>query len=464
MLNINNNNNNHHLNVNNIKNFLNQTLLHFACENQDYHLCKLLLENGADCLIEDNYRQTPFIFAAKRNYLSILELFVTFVSSDLTDTNRWKQVRKTAYYACCAGNYKIVQHLFKSFGLVTEKLIEGSNLDLEHVDIKPNFSELNPLHVSCYKSNFDIVNFLLINLSDKSLTQEFLNSPFNEYRDSTSLEEAFKGFLMFDLNTSYETNGLRRDSKTEREEKILSYKNLINLLIENGAKFSNNFISNNGLVKLLIQVFSGCRKDLDFVHFLFCCNFLFKFKLNEILSSDGSSVSSLNNQVSCEFSKLQSKLKSSVVSLNRDNHSDGKKFDHLRDMIDEFLFKCYFTCTRVIKDYKALCLNYFIELVLNLHYNGQFFINVDKFSYLKDKNMEIYNFFSEISSKAPTLKLFCSMSIRDSIKNYGIGKVNSLNIPNVLKNEIFSNSLSRICSPQYDYHSYLLCKEIKQIF
>lgn len=198
-----------------MRSFINQSILHYATENNDIYFCELLVTRGrADCLSEDNYRQTPFILAAKRNYLCLLKLFVndikcnkcvqttktTTTTSDV-DNNGYvsKQVRLATYYACYSGNYEVVRYLFESFGLRTENLIQlsrdyfeiGSLLVGERRLLK--FSELNPLHVCCYKANFEIVEYLLANLENKANVEIVVNSPINEYRDSTSLEEAFKG-------------------------------------------------------------------------------------------------------------------------------------------------------------------------------------------------------------------------------------------------------------------------------
>lgn len=402
-------------------------------------MCKLLVENGANCLLEDNYRQTPFVLAAKRDYFDILILFVQSIKLNLDLSKSWPQVRKAAYTACCSGNFDILKYIFENFELKLEKFVHQSSEHEDSLIGKQNFSELNPLHVACYKSYFNIVQFLLENLEDKKCIGLIVNSTFNEYRDSTSLEEAFKGFLMFDLNSTFDsTNNLLKATKLEglkqeREIKITNYKNLINLLIESGAKFSNNFIINEGMSKLLAQVFSGARKDLDFVHFLFCCNFLFKYKLNEIFNYNGAKI-------------------------------EEKEFN-LKEMLEDFMAKVYLTCNKVIKDHKAACLNYYVEMVLSLHYTGQLYIRIKQFEYLKERNMEIYRFFEEIASKSFSLKLFCSIAVREAIGNYGIGKVNALNIPTVLKNEIFLNSIYRTSySNRYDYYTYLLCKDFMKNF
>lgn len=196
------------LDVNLIRNFLNQSLLYTATENNDVGLCRLLVESGGDFLGEDNYRQTPFILAAKKNYFGVLRVFVEELkkeeenyNSDSSHVN--KQIRLATYHACYSGNFEIVRFMFERFSLTTEQLIMQTprdDLELEWTSSlgkksKLRLSELNPLHVCCYKANFDIVRFLLSQLEDKSIIQAVVNSPINEYRDSTALEEAFKGSL-----------------------------------------------------------------------------------------------------------------------------------------------------------------------------------------------------------------------------------------------------------------------------
>lgn len=394
------------LNVNGIKNFLNQTLLHFACENNQVELCKLLVEYEADCTQEDNYLQTPLIIAAKRNFFQIIKIF-----SESINENEFKnEILRAAYHACCSGNFQIVEHLFAKFDLCTE--------DLVNVKESSRVSELNPLHVCCNKSYSSIVTFLIMKFRNVASITKYLNLRFNEYRDSTALEEAFKGFVS--LNSTSGTNYL--DKNVQLETKIFDYKNIINFLIENGARFSTNFSVTNGLIKLGSQSFTTSNKDFDFFHFLNCCNYLFKFKIIEIFV--------FNDKYEMEI------------------------------MIDEFIRHSYTICSKVVKDVKPKCFNVFIDLVLSLHHTGQYYIVKDKLHFLKDKNMDILNFLVDTTRKSLTLKHFCVVSIRNSIPNYGIQKINCLNMPNELRKEVFFNCLSRKTHPQFDYYTFLLFKSI----
>lgn len=197
-----------YLDVNLVRNFLNQTILHTATENNDLNLCRLLVENGADYFGEDNYRQTPFILAAKRNFSAILRVFVDDVKrhrDEQIETNVSRQIRLATYHACYSGNFDIVRYLFEKFELTTEVLMHSrDDLELEWTSSlgknKLKFSELNPLHVCCYKAYYDIVEYLLSRLDNRTNVAAIVNSPINEYRDSTSLEEAFKGRLLIKTN------------------------------------------------------------------------------------------------------------------------------------------------------------------------------------------------------------------------------------------------------------------------
>ncbi|RNA11705.1 ankyrin neuronal isoform 4 [Brachionus plicatilis] len=388
--------------VNNVKNFLNQTLVHFACENNQAQLCQLLVDFGADCVQEDNYLQTPLILAAKRNFLDIVEIF----SASLDPDGHKKEIVRAAYYACCAGNCQIVQYLFSRFGLGTEDLVDEKE--------SSRVSELNPLHITCYKSYSDIVVFLLSKFRNEHLIAEYLNSRFNAYRDSTALEETFKGFVC--LQSTFNAK------KMDQEFKIFQYRKIINFLVEKGARFSANFSATNGLVKLGSQSFSSPTKDHDFFHFLNCCNYLFKFKLKDLFV---------------------------FVDLKG-----------LEAMMDEFVCHIYSRCLKVVKDIKSKCLNVFIDLMLNLHHTGQYYVQERKLHFLKEKNEDIFNFLVETTRKNLTLKHFSAVSIRNSISNYGIEKVKCLNVPNELKKEIFFSSLSKKHDPEFDYYTFLLFKAI----
>lgn len=287
---------------------------------------------------------------------------------------------------------------------------------------------------------------------------------------------------MFDLNNDIDlkfSNGLLNSPNkinsleySNRQTKKKNYKKIINLLVENGARFSISFINNNGMCKLLTQVFTGPNKDADFVHFLSCTNYLFKFKLDELFvystrpssslsgSSGASSPSTSISSLSASQESLLLMITQKGMLLSDANDLALSKASDLSNMIDEFLFKVYLLCLRVIKDYKGVCLNYFIDTLVNLHYSQQSKLRANKLGYLKDKNPEIYEHLSELTRTPLTLKSLCSSVIRRSIRFYGIDKVNSLSIPNTLKYEIFFNSSSKGYCISFDYYSYFLYKQL----
>lgn len=430
--------------VNNIRNFLNQSLLHFASENNDLALCSLLVRSGADFLSEDNYRQSPFILAAKRNNLELIKLFSLMIQTD--DLRSLRQICRASYHACCAGHLEIVKYLFETFKINSEYLLdEKSQVDLIE---KASLSELNVLHVVCYKANFETARYLLEKATNK---EKFINSPINEFRESTCLEEAFKGLLALDYGKKVQTNKYGRSvpnasSCVERDMKRAKYESIINLLIENKGKFSKDFVRLNGLSKILLQVFSGPNKDLDFVHFLDCCKFLFVYKLNEIfVLNDYQSENCFNELTDEEL--LNRKRLLHLTSTKPDGATDPalklkpeSELD-LERAIDEFLFKVYLISMRVLKDYKQICLSKYVQIILNLHYSGQVNMNMSKFLYIKERNNDVYEQIQDALKKPHSLKNSCLVSIRNGIKCFGINKINELQIPTALKHELFLNQM-----------------------
>jgi ankyrin repeat protein len=350
--------------VNNIRNFLNQSLLHFASENNDLTMCSLLVRSGADFLSEDNYRQSPFTLAAKRNNLELIKLFSSLIRID--DSYSLKQICRASYHACCSGHLEIVKYLFETFKINSEYLLDDKNQT--NLIEKISLSELNVLHVVCYKANFEIARYLLEKATNK---EKFINSPINEFRESTCLEEAFKGLLALDYGKKIETNRYGRSvqnasASLERDMKRVKYESIINILIENNGKFSKDFIRLNGLSKILLQVFSGPSKDLDFVHFLDCCKFLFVYKLNEIfVLNEYQSENSCNELTDDELNRRRLLLLTNSKGQATDPICKLKPESELdlERAIDEFLFKVYLISMRVLKDYKQICLSKFVQIV-----------------------------------------------------------------------------------------------------
>ena len=88
------------------------------------------------------------------------------------------------------------------------------------------------------------------------------------------------------------------------------------------------------------------------------------------------------------------------------------KANDLANMIDEFMFKVYLLCLRVIKDYKGVCLNYFIDTLVNLHYSQQAKLDMSKLGHVKEKNPDVFEHLSELAH-APFCLLYTSPSPRD---------------------------------------------------
>lgn len=450
--------------VNNIKNFVNQTLLHFASENNNNKLCQYLLQYGADCLIEDNYRQTPFIIAAKLNNLELVDIFMTIVkrnkekANEISGKNLEKQIRNASYHACNFGNLSIVKYLFEKFDLKSEYLLENQSEAEKSAACHDKNFELNVLHIACYKANANIVEFLLANALNK---KSFINRPINDFRCSTALEEALKGFLSYSEkpNTAKDRIQLAAFNK-ERNLKINEFLNIFNILIENDAKFSKNFIQNNGLSKLVSQTFAGPNKDLDFLHFLCCFSHLFRYKLTEIFYYEEKKNASTKRAsfINCD------RIVENDITIDEDlkdcDYYEKKleiccKLFDLEKTLDEFLLKTYLISQKVIKDHKRACLNKYIELLFILHFSGQLKIKISKLSYLKENNLEIYEIIEDCLKKPLSLKWLSTISIRGAIKNLCTKKIKSLQIPDDLKKDLFLESIPIIDIIKNNFCTYL---------
>ncbi len=292
--------------------------------------------------------------------------------------------------------------------------------------------ELNVLHVACYKANIQIAEFLL----DRSLDEQaFINTPINDYRSSTSLEEALKGYLCLQSErTPQPVEVYLNQSRTE-------FHGMINLLIEKNAKFSKNFIQNNGLSKLVSSTFTGSRKDLDFVHLLYVFSYLFKFKLCEIFYHESTSPGSFCNSTNSLAKDTSSDAIDEIEKYsNKCLELSCKMFDMERT-IDEFLLKIYLISQRVIKDYKQYCLKKYVELVFTLHYSGQLKIQVSKLAYLKERNAGTYELIKHNVEKPLSLKWLSVIAIRSSISMLGANRINSLVIPTDLKRNLFLENI-----------------------
>ena len=96
---------------------------------------------------------------------------------------------------------------------------------------------------------------------------------------------------------------------------------------------------------------------------------------------------------------------------------------------------------RVLKDYKYLCLNKYVEIIVNLYKSGQVNMHMNKFIYLKERNNDIYKQIEDALKKPQSLKTLAIISIRNMTNCFGINKINVLTIPSVLKQELFLNQI-----------------------
>jgi hypothetical protein len=445
------------VNINEIKNFLNQSLLHIVSEKNLINHCEVLVKLGANCLLEDNYRQTPLLIASKSNYYELVNIFcnslkfhhISDMYENYEDFNliKLQQIQKSAYYAACSNNIEIVEYLFEKFSLNSEQLqfdsdvevvtlpnqYSDSNDDDDDSKIKLKYeltsgtSELNALHVASYNSFFKIVKYLVEKSTNK---EDYINLSINKFRDSTPLEEAFKGLLTLNFNYEIDINTNRRKyivkkkgvndyeyKKKCKKEAEIEYKKIINYLIENGAKFSQNFLINNEFSRISTQIFYGEFKHVNFIHYLNCIQFIFQYKINELFHFNPSSI----------FDNKNKQISISSIS------------DCLTKMFIELLNRLYLIALKVLKDYKQLCLNMYSNLALNLCNEigyGKIKLNAGNFFYLKERNNEIYNRISIKLSNPSSLQQLAYSKIRNSINNFGINKVDKLNLPNILKKRL----------------------------
>ena len=371
-----------------------------------------------------------------------------------------QQIQKSAYYAACSNNIEIVEYLFENFSLYSEQLQYDSNFEVVTIpnddydgyydecnnnDKKTNpvkinikyeltscTSELNALHVASYNSFFKIVKYLVEKSKNKN---DYINMPINKFRDSTPLEEAFKGLLTLNFNYEMDINAYRRKyihkmaglmqdydckkkSKTEAE---MEYKQIINYLIENGARFSQNFLLNNDLTRISTQVFNGELKHLNFIHYLNCLQYILQYKVDELF----------------QFTPH------TTVVFEDDKYKQMKQLsmsDCLAKMFDELMNQLYLTILKVLKDYKPLSLIIFSNLAIilcNEINNGKIKLTFANFSYLKERNREIYNLISMKLQSPSSLQQLAYFTIKNSINNFGISNINRLNLPNILKKKLF---------------------------
>ncbi len=300
--------------------------------------------------------------------------------------------------------------------------------------------------MACYNANGNIVKFLLERSEN---TQDLINTPINDFRSSTTLEETFKGLLNL-TSEEIHTNQYSIQFYRQNIPKTIMYQHVINLLIENKGKFSKNFIQDNGLSKLLAQTYVGQNKDIFFRHLLDTFCYLFKFKLNEIFFHDEHWYNfNLIEKSLSEVIKNETNLKNKHSQLE----SNCKLFD-MEKTIDEFLLNMFVISQRVVKDHKRACMTKYIELLFILHYSGQFKIKMSKMDYLKEKYLALYNFIEENTKSPLSLKWLGIIQVRKTIGNLGVNKINSLQIPYSLKHNLFMNGIPIIDAIHNSFFTY----------
>jgi hypothetical protein len=424
-------------------------LLHITSEKNLVNQCKNLIKLGANCMLEDNYRQTPLLIAAKSNYFELVQIFCNSVKLQAQiymydsfkeySLIKSQQIYKAAYYSCCSNNFEIVRYLFENFDLLSEQLQFDDNFEIvtlavddDQLRIKLKYepssftSELNALHVASYNSYFKVVKHLVENSRNKNV---YINMPINKFRDSTPLEEAFKGLLTLNINYEIDINANRRKyfskmpsadyecKKKFKKDAEWEFKQIINYLIENGAKFSYNFLINNDFSRISQQIFYGEFKNLNFIHYLNCIQYLFQYNIEDLFQFSENSLVIVENE-KCQHLKSMSKT------------------ECLNKMLNELLNMLYILILKVLKDYKYLCLKLYLNLLfllINELNNGKIKLNIENFFYLKDRNNEIYECISVKLSNTLSLQQLALTKIKNSIKNFGFEKVDKLNLPNILK-------------------------------
>jgi hypothetical protein len=156
---------------------------------------------------------------------------------------------------------------------------------------------------------------------------------------------------------------------------------------------------------------------VNFIHYLNCIQFIFQYKINELFHFNPSSIfDDKNKQIS-------------ILSIS----------NCLTKMLTELLNRLYLITLKVLKDYKQLCLNMYSNLALILCNEidyGKIKLNAGNFFYLKERNNEIYNKISIKLSNPSSLQQLAYSKIRNSINNFGINKVDQLNLPNILKKRL----------------------------
>lgn len=144
--------------------FTQRTPLHWACDNNNLELAKLLVIKDADVNAKDINQRTPLHMSCEKRNFEISHLLV----SNGADVNAKDYIQKTPlHFSCEKSNFEI-SHLLVS---------NGAN-----VNEKDNYQR-TPLHWSCEKSNYEVSHLLV----SKGARNE------RDYRKETPLEIGMEG-------------------------------------------------------------------------------------------------------------------------------------------------------------------------------------------------------------------------------------------------------------------------------
>ncbi len=173
---------------------LNETPLFVAIENDNNEFAKLLIENGADINVKNNYNITPLHLAIRNNNNELIKLLI----EKGADINIKILDYSPFYYACLNNNFEMTKlfiensadinvkrdgffllHFACSYNNfeMTKLLIEnGANVNVNVGKDSHNFPLCTPLHFACLNNNFEITKLLFENGADLNATIPLFDS------------------------------------------------------------------------------------------------------------------------------------------------------------------------------------------------------------------------------------------------------------------------------------------------